>query len=342
MDKINIIMPCFYSPEVIRPALKALSEQTAIDRFVLTMVDDCSGYNYSDLINEFKDIFSIKLLKTEKNMGPGMARQLGIDNCLEKYILFHDDDDILAHPKVIENFINIIDKYDDVFLIGGGIGYIHPHDPDINLYFSPEENSTIQGKILNNNLIKKYKISFKPEISRFDEDSYFGEIYFLKGILDNIVLKQYYLPKDDISYYRIYNILTHSSISHSLDEAHRKLGFITAQAGVLNENYKDLYKHPDFKKRFINSLSYIKYLLPGLVFSIQKNKKYLNKEECKIVIKSIDTIIEYYNMFSAEVDLCMEKEKNNYFYFAKEVFKLEEEYLNNYSVLNSLLNDIIQ
>ena len=43
-------------------------------------------------------------------MGPGMARQLGIDNCLEKYILFHDDDDILAHPKVIENFINIIDK----------------------------------------------------------------------------------------------------------------------------------------------------------------------------------------------------------------------------------------
>ena len=51
MDKINIIMPCFYSPEVIRPALKVLSEQTAIDRFVLTIIDDCSGYNYSDLIN---------------------------------------------------------------------------------------------------------------------------------------------------------------------------------------------------------------------------------------------------------------------------------------------------
>ena len=47
-------------------------------------------------------------------------------------------------------------------------------------------------------------------------------------------------------------------------------------------------------------------------------------------------------MFSAEVDLSIEKEKNNYFYFAKEVFKLKEEYLNNYSALNSLLNDIVQ
>ena len=99
MDKINIIMPCFYSPEVIRPALEMIAKQTMKDRVVLSMVDDYSEYDYMDLIHEFEDDIFIRTLGTDKNMGPGMARQIGLDNCEEKYVMFHDDDDVYKRVK---------------------------------------------------------------------------------------------------------------------------------------------------------------------------------------------------------------------------------------------------
>ena len=164
-------MPCFYSSEIIAQALTMLSWQTKKDEIEVILINDCSpntDCDYQDLLEQFSDILNIKYLKTEKNLGPGGARQLGIENCDCPWVFFHDDDDIINNPYVIEEYLNIIEKIpeDRVYSIGG----------DQLLFPNPTEyfkRLTIgfTGRLYNLNLIKKFNISFKN--LRYEEDRYF-------------------------------------------------------------------------------------------------------------------------------------------------------------------------
>jgi glycosyltransferase involved in cell wall biosynthesis len=106
-------LPCYYSSEVIRPALEILAQQTRKDAMEVILINDCSpntNCEYQDLLNEFSSQLNIKYLKTEKNGGPSTARQLGINNCSCPWVLFHDDDDMLYDSHVIESYLSEIEK----------------------------------------------------------------------------------------------------------------------------------------------------------------------------------------------------------------------------------------
>ena len=51
--------------------------------------------NYDYAVNMFKDFYSIKEIKLDKNVGCGQARQKGVDNTSAPYIMFIDADDTL-------------------------------------------------------------------------------------------------------------------------------------------------------------------------------------------------------------------------------------------------------
>ena len=57
------------------------------------MVDDCSTEPFDEIVNAFNDRLNIKMIKTDNNCGPGMARQVGIDNADGEWITFCDHDD---------------------------------------------------------------------------------------------------------------------------------------------------------------------------------------------------------------------------------------------------------
>ena len=95
---VDIIMPCYYSNEIIKPALEKIANQTVIDQITLIMINDCSpntDCEYQDLIQQYSDKIKIRYFKTPTNSGPGIARQLGLDNATSNWILFQDDDDEL-------------------------------------------------------------------------------------------------------------------------------------------------------------------------------------------------------------------------------------------------------
>ena len=167
MALIGIIMPCFYEDKIVRQALHMLNQQTRKDEIEVIMINDCSpntDCEYQNLIQEFPE-FNIRYLKTEFNSGPGVARQLGIDNCDCPWVLFHDDDDTLNNPYVIERYLEVIKQSENTKGILNAIYGLHQREHDISGGFT--------GNVYNLNLIKLFNITFDPVLSFFEEDSHF-------------------------------------------------------------------------------------------------------------------------------------------------------------------------
>lgn len=102
------------------------------------MVNDCSPYTnceYQDLIEEFKNQINIRYFKTTINSGPGIARQLGLDNATADWIMFIDDDDELYNNTSLERLLNL--ARNDVVAVSGQslqttLEYIHDFKTEIH------------------------------------------------------------------------------------------------------------------------------------------------------------------------------------------------------------------
>ena len=71
--------------------------------FIVTIVQDCDDEDYTDIIKTYKERgLKCRLIKTPQNMGPGVARQYGMDSDrMSDYFMFVDSDDILM-PRAVE------------------------------------------------------------------------------------------------------------------------------------------------------------------------------------------------------------------------------------------------
>ena len=93
-DLITVIIPAYNSGEYIKFALTSLEMQSH-ENFEALIIDGSTD-NTSNLIADF--VHSDHRFKTYKiqNLGPGFARNLGIDKAKGKYVTFMDHDDIAA------------------------------------------------------------------------------------------------------------------------------------------------------------------------------------------------------------------------------------------------------
>ena len=74
----NVIIPTYKARDTLPDLLNTLVAQTT-NMFFVTIVQDCDGEDYSDIIQEYqKRGLKIKLITLNENMGPGVARQAGI------------------------------------------------------------------------------------------------------------------------------------------------------------------------------------------------------------------------------------------------------------------------
>lgn len=94
MPKFSVIIPCYNASSVIRRGLEALNNQSCKD-FEVVIVDDCSTDDSVDVIRACQEEFTItiKLLRNERNSGPGISRNNGIKAAQGEYLCFLDADD---------------------------------------------------------------------------------------------------------------------------------------------------------------------------------------------------------------------------------------------------------
>jgi len=109
----SIVIPLFNKERFIRRTLDSIRAQK-IKNFEVIVVDDGSTDNGALIVeSEYSDFSLIK----KKNGGVSSARNLGIENSKNEYIVFLDADDVLSEEYLITLF-NIL-RYDNTIKIIG-------------------------------------------------------------------------------------------------------------------------------------------------------------------------------------------------------------------------------
>ena len=91
-DLVSIIIPVYNAEKYIKQTIETIKGQV-YGNWEAVFVDDCSTDKSAEIIK--KDVSNkIKLIKLNKNSGPAIARNIGIEVSEGKYVCFLDADEI--------------------------------------------------------------------------------------------------------------------------------------------------------------------------------------------------------------------------------------------------------
>src|SRR5690554_4575467 len=108
-DLVSIITPTFNSEKYIQQTIQSVQNQT-YQNWEMIIVDDCSSDNTIQIVEDIQNTEPrIILIKSDKNSGPAVSRNKGIEKAQGKYLTFLDADDIWFED-FIQNSIDTIQK----------------------------------------------------------------------------------------------------------------------------------------------------------------------------------------------------------------------------------------
>lgn len=111
---LAVVLTVYNAEAYIKNTLQNLKLQRVLPDEII-IVDDCSTDNSlqicRDLMGETQNVV---IVSKEKNEGPGVARNIGLERCTSDYVLFLDDDDIFTTELVTVLKSNITSSKPDV------------------------------------------------------------------------------------------------------------------------------------------------------------------------------------------------------------------------------------
>lgn len=188
---IDIIIPAYNAQKTIDRALFSIAYQENIKDIKVYIINDNSCDDYTEQINFFKNFMDITELKLDKNVGPGVARQYGIDNSYNPYIIFMDSDDVWAGPSEVQTLYSEITKNDYDLVVSSFLEQLENNE----LVEHFEDLTWLHGKIYKRKFLEKNKIRFSN--TRYNEDVGFNRKVFLYDSKIKYI--------DDITYFWCFN-----------------------------------------------------------------------------------------------------------------------------------------
>jgi glycosyltransferase involved in cell wall biosynthesis len=128
--RISIIVPAYNAAEYLQQSLGSIRKSSFSD-FELIAVDDCSTDGSLEIEKKFAD----KVVKTDRNMGPAAARNLGADESSGP-VLFFLDADVKLHPDTLLKVVNSMAENPSYSAIFGS----YDAHPAQNNFFSQYKN----------------------------------------------------------------------------------------------------------------------------------------------------------------------------------------------------------
>ena len=182
MPKISVIIPVYNTDKYLRECLESVINQTLKDIEIIC-VNDGSTDNSLQILNEYANKDKRIHIFTQTNSGPGLARNLGLDNAKGEYVAFVDGDDYLGSSHFYENLYNIAKEHNADAVKGlyqnTQTGYINY---DINKKINENKNYFIieyTSAIFKRQVIEENSLRF-PDI-RDMEDPVFTFLFALKA-----------------------------------------------------------------------------------------------------------------------------------------------------------------
>ncbi len=156
---LDIIIPTYKNKPALLKTLSSIYRHPHKNVNVI-VVDDASGFDYTDILNKYPQINFYSL---EKNSGPGCAREYGIHQGHGTYILFLDSGDYL-YEDGLQTIFNEIEQNTYIKLFS--FSYVYD---DRNILCDRPGNKTI-GNIFKRSFVEMYDIHFCEQGSYANED----------------------------------------------------------------------------------------------------------------------------------------------------------------------------
>ena len=256
MCDISVIMPAYNSEKYIEKSIDSILNQS-LSNIELIIINDGSADRTHEIINKYSDD-RIKYYHNERNIGPGMCRNIGLDVARGKYIALLDSDDIspINRLEVEFDFLENNTCFDCVM---GKMICIDENDTIINSSHVPLYNDKfIRAKLLFSNCIPNGSAMFRKDfIDRYEiryrnmlcEDYMFWLDFAQEGHITCV--------KEPMLYYRINTKgITCSSKSSDRDEAIDKIHMIeyarrglVFEEGMLKVLLRATHETPDVESR---------------------------------------------------------------------------------------------
>lgn len=191
---VNIIIPIHNtSPELFARALASLATQTKRG-FITTVIDDASSQENSNQYQEAISTCSFEIIyrRVDENVGPGAARQLGMDMAWPPidYFMFLDADDVLM-PTAVDILYNEAKINDSDIVVSNILAEGEHRSKNFTIPYGHNTTWT-HGKIYKRKFLEENNIRF-PEQKMFNEDSYFNLVAVLSTTKKFYITETLYL-----------------------------------------------------------------------------------------------------------------------------------------------------
>ncbi len=180
----SIIIPAYNAEALIGMCLDSLTAQDyPTGKYEIIVVDDCSPDGLADVVRDRQEGSpNIVLLRTERNVRQGGARNLGLDHARGRYVLFVDADDMWLRRDVLSTFARFLANSEDVSFVEAsdykGVGF--DEVPELSASDAPELNAryvtSTERLLVSKNLCACWLSCYKKE---FLLDS---ELRFAEGV----------------------------------------------------------------------------------------------------------------------------------------------------------------
>lgn len=168
----DIIIPVYKAKDTLLRLLMTIALQKNTDDFKVYIVIDADNEDYSYEINFVKNYFDLEVLKLTTNVGPGMARQYGIDNSNNPYIMFIDSDDYLYSPYALSKLMHKIKQCESDLLISN-----FRYERDNEVLIKKFNTIWLHGNVYKRKFLIENDIRFNN--TRANEDNGFNRLLLL-------------------------------------------------------------------------------------------------------------------------------------------------------------------
>lgn len=170
--KVDLIIPFFNDEKNLINTVMSVGNY--FKEVNITVVDDCSTtvtQQFPSVIQSLSILTNhpIQIIKTPKNCGPGQARQFGLNNTSNDFIVFLDSGDIFYSPFSLECMYNTIKENDDIQMIS----FSHYSQTLSGFESIFANHNRVGGKIYRRKFIEDYNITFSN--SKANEDIHFNK-----------------------------------------------------------------------------------------------------------------------------------------------------------------------
>ena len=99
-DSIAVVIPCFNEQEDLFLCLDSVLNQTVLPQEIIIVDDASSNEKTLEILKEIEKRDNVKVIYSRENKGPGIARNIAIENSSSSWILLLDSDDFLMQGTV--------------------------------------------------------------------------------------------------------------------------------------------------------------------------------------------------------------------------------------------------